>query len=150
MKIPPTAPIGSLIAYEFLWSSQSNTREDGAKVYPTAVIIVRTDIGPRPLVYALGISHKPPLPDERAMEVPPKLARHLGLDDRQMWIYTNQLNVFTWPGPDLRPAEWLTSRVDARGGCVIGALPTDWFEKVKLHLKESFMLKKVRPVKRSQ
>ena len=36
MYIPDEPPIGNLVAYEYLWLSQENTREDGAKVYPVA------------------------------------------------------------------------------------------------------------------
>ena len=36
MHIPDEPPIGNLVAYEYLWLSQENTRDDGAKVYPVA------------------------------------------------------------------------------------------------------------------
>jgi hypothetical protein len=111
--------------------------------------MARDDAGPVPLAYVLGISHKPPMAGERAMEVPLKLKRHLGMDDRPTWIYTDQINVFAWPGPDLRPAEQLSSIPSARGGCIIGALPIDWFESLKLHLQESHRLKKINPIKRT-
>ncbi|WP_176730416.1 hypothetical protein [Devosia insulae] len=39
--------------------------------------------------------------------------------------------MFSWPGPDLRPADRLSSRPTAAGTCVIGQLPTDWFEALK-------------------
>jgi hypothetical protein len=37
------------------------------------------------------------------VEVPLRVARHLGLDEERSWIVTTELNVFVWPGPDLRP-----------------------------------------------
>jgi hypothetical protein len=49
--------------------------------------------------------------------------RHLGLDDKASWIYTDQLNVFVWAGADLRPASWLSDKPNL-DGCVIGALPS--------------------------
>jgi hypothetical protein len=42
MRIPDEPPIGSLVAHEYLWLSQKNTREDGAKVYPVALIFAKT------------------------------------------------------------------------------------------------------------
>ena len=33
-------------------------------------------------------------------EVPRKLKRHLGLDEEPYWICTDQINEFTWPGPE--------------------------------------------------
>jgi hypothetical protein len=149
LKIPAKPPVGHLIAYAYLWQSQSNTREDGSKTYPTAVVMAREDIGSVPLAYVLGISHKPPMAEERALEVPPKLKRYLGMDAKPTWIYTDQLNVFAWPGPDLRLAEEISRLPTARGGCVIGALPTDWFEQVKAHLAESHRLKAVKAVNRT-
>jgi hypothetical protein len=142
--------VGHVIAYEYLWASQENATEDGRAAYPAAIIMARDDLGPAPIAYALGISHSPPKEGQRAMLMPPKLKRHLGLDDEPSWIYTDQLNVFVWPGPDLRPAELLSTRPDARGTCVISALPVDWFAEVQAHLQESYRLKKVYSVKRTE
>lgn len=149
MRIPSKPPVGHLIAYEYLWQSQRQGREDRVRTYPTAVVVAREDMGPLPFAYVLGISHKPPLAFERTLEVPLKLKRHLGLDDEPAWIYTDQVNVFAWPGPDVRPADRLSSRPEARGSCVIGRLPDKWFEAVKQHLAESYRLGKVSPVPRS-
>jgi hypothetical protein len=139
-----------VIAYEYLWESQHSKTEDGRTAYPAAIVMARDDLGAAPVVYALGISHSPPRDGQRALLVPAKLKRFLGLDDAPSWIYTDQLNVFVWPGPDLRPAEWLSTRPNAKGGCVISALPADWFAEVKAHLQESYRLKKVQSVKRTE
>ena len=148
MKVPVTPPVGHVIAYEYLWHSKLGTRDDGEKTYPAAVVLARGDIGPTPAAYVLGISHTPPRPGRRAIEVPSKLKRHLGLDDEPSWIYTDELNIFSWPGPDIRPAEHLSTLPMARDTCVIGQLPTDWFEQVKAHLVESYALRLARTVRR--
>ncbi len=144
MRIPLDPPVGHLIAYEYLWHSKEHIREDGEKVYPTAIILAKQDAGPTSIAYAVGISHKPPLAHERALEVPRKLKRWLGLDEEPAWVYTDQVNIFAWPGPDLRPGDWLSSLPSARDTCVIGALPTNWFDTVLAHVVESYTLKKVR------
>lgn len=149
MKIPDHPPVGHAIAYEYLWGSQVSTREDGAKTYPAAVVLARNDIGPTPTAYVLGSSHTPPRLDRRALEVPPKLKRHLGLDDEPSWIYTDEVNVFSWPGPDVRPAEYLSDLPQARETCVIGALPRDWFKQVQEHLAESHRLGLARAIPRT-
>jgi hypothetical protein len=41
MHIPDEPPIGNFVAYEYLWLSQESSREDGAKVYPVALILRR-------------------------------------------------------------------------------------------------------------
>jgi hypothetical protein len=131
MRIPDEPPIGNLVAYEYLWLSQARVREDGAKVYPVALIFAKKIIASVTLAYAVGMSHSPPDVSESAIQVPTKLKRHLGLDENPSWIYTDQLNEFAWSGPDLRPAEWLSNLPSARNSCVIGALPTNWFALVK-------------------
>jgi hypothetical protein len=149
MQVPRQPPVGHLIAYEYLWQSQAAAREDGAKVYPAAIVLARKTVGSASIAYAVGISHKPPAAGERALEVPRKLKRWLGLDGGRSWAYTDQVNVFVWPGPDLRPADWLSSRPEARDTCVIGALPRDWFQTLLDHVAESHALKQARTVKRS-
>ncbi|OEO30292.1 hypothetical protein VW23_022120 [Devosia insulae DS-56] len=70
MKIPAVPPVGFVLAYEYLWSSQAAAREDGMKTYPAAIILSR-DIGAAtPVAYVVGISHKAPTEGERAIEVP--------------------------------------------------------------------------------
>ncbi|WP_271609892.1 MULTISPECIES: hypothetical protein [unclassified Bradyrhizobium] len=120
MDYPNEPPIGNLIAYEYLWLSQSADRDDGEKTYPCAVIFAKRTVLGHALAYVAAISHKPPISTERAVEVPKKLKRHLGLDEEPSWIYTDQANEFVWPGPDLKPAERLSSLPRARGTCVIG------------------------------
>ncbi|WEK06193.1 MAG: hypothetical protein P0Y65_08085 [Candidatus Devosia phytovorans] len=82
--------------------------------------------------------------------MPAKLARHLGLDDGPKWIYCDELNVFAWPGPDLRPAEHLSSRPLATDTCVIGALPVDWFETVKSEIAAARHDDRIRVTKRTR
>jgi hypothetical protein len=136
------------VAYEFLWRSQRQYREDGFKVYPTAIVSARDLDGGAILTYALGISHSLPLSGQRAVEVPVRLKRHLGLDDRASWIYTDQLNVFVWAGADLRPASWLSDKPNL-DSCVIGALPSGWFQGLLGHLDESRKLQRLAAIKRT-
>lgn len=150
MKVPATPPVGHLIAYEYLWSSKARRRQDGEKVYPTALILSRQDEFGATIVYALGISHMKPQNGRRALEIPPRLRRHLGLDAEPQWIYTDEVNVFVWPGPDLRPAHWLSTRELVEDSCVIGPLPDDWFALVKRHFAESYGLKRLNVTKRTE
>lgn len=150
MQIPKDPPVGHVVAYEYLWQSQSPTRDDGAKVYPCAVIMAIDIAGPVKLAYVVGISHKPPRGTERALELPVKLKKFLGLDDEPSWVYTDQLNVFAWPGPDLRPGDHVSTRPAAKDNAVIGPLPSDWFEILKRHLMESHQLQALAPIKRRE
>lgn len=148
LKIPPRPPVGCLVAYEFLWRSQSQYREDGFKVYPAAIVFSRDQGDNEILTYALGMSHSPPSDAQRAVEVPIKLKRHLGLDDSPSWIYTDQLNVFVWAGADLRPASWLSDRPNL-DSCVIGVLPKGWFQDLLRHLEDSRRMQQLQATKRT-
>jgi len=101
------------------------------------------------MVYALGISHMAPAPGRRAIEVPAKLRRWIGLDDDPQWIYTDEVNIFVWPGPDLRPAKWISQRELHDDSCILGPLPNNWFAEVQQHFYESYKMKLVRVIKRT-
>jgi hypothetical protein len=150
LKIPPVPPVGYVIAYEYLWASLASDREDGKKTYPCAVVMAidNEDLG-YTLTYVLGISHSPPQDGQRAIEIPKRLTIHLGLDDLPQWIYVDELNVFTWPGPDLRPGHHISSRPSAVDSCVIGRLPDDWFEMLKREIAESRRLRQLKAAKRT-
>lgn len=149
MKVPSVPPVGHVIAYEYLWHSQAGDRDDGRKTYPCAIVMAveRNDL-PRPLAYVVAMSHSPPRADQRAIEVPAKLKRYLGLDDLASWVYVDELNIFAWPGPDLRPAHRLSDRPMAKDSCVIGPLPSDWFDLLKAEVAESHRLQKLTSQKR--
>jgi hypothetical protein len=149
MHIPDEPPIGNLVAYEYLWLSQQNIREDGAKGLSSSLIFAKKIIASVTLAYAVGMSHKPPDASEKAIEVPRKLKRHLGLDEDPSWVYTDQLNEFTWPGPDLRPAEWLSNLPSARDSCIIGALPKNWFALLKQDVVGNLKLKRAHIIRRT-
>lgn len=150
MRVPALPPVGHLICYEYLWLSQATARGDGSKSYPCAVVLARADLGPAPVAYVAGISHAEPHADRRALPLPAKLKRHLGLDTEPSWIYVDELNIFVWPGPDLRPAQRLCRLPAAKGSCVIGPLPTDWFDRVRNEIVESRRVGLLRSISRSE
>ncbi len=53
-------------------------------------------------VTVLPITHRPPDNPEWAVEIPPPVKRHLGLDDARSWVVVAEGNEFLWPGYDLR------------------------------------------------
>jgi len=59
-----------------------------------------------------------------AVEIPARVKDHLGLDDERSWVILNELNVFTWPGFDLRPIRRGDTRID------YGFLPPKLFDKL--------------------
>jgi hypothetical protein len=49
---------------------------------------------------------------------------HLGRDSERSWVILKEVNIFTWPGFDLRPIKKGDSRVD------YGLLPPKLFERL--------------------
>ena len=106
--------------------------------------------GGQPVAYLLGISHSPPRADERALSVPLQLKLRLGLDREPAWVYLDQINVFVWPGPDLRPGSHISNRPAAADTCDLGALPEDWFALLVREVVEAYRQRRVRLIKRSE
>ncbi len=88
---------GLVIRYDFLWKDQQQTGLDSGKDRPSAIVFASEE---RPdgskAVYLCAITHSPPGKGETAVKVPEAVARHLGLDDVQSWIKTDQVNQFIW------------------------------------------------------
>jgi hypothetical protein len=59
-----------------------------------------------------------------AVEIPPRVKEHLGLDSERSWVILNEVNVFRWPGFDLRPIKGGGGRVD------YGFLPPKLFDRL--------------------
>jgi len=57
----------------------------------------------RPFVAVVPITHSPHSDPETAIEIPRPVAAHLALDSDRCWVVLEDVNVFTWPGYDLRP-----------------------------------------------
>lgn len=77
-------------------------------------------------VYVLPVTHSPPMRGTEAVAIPAAVQQRLGLDAERSWIVVNEVNVFTWPGPDLRfvPGKGLES-------AACGFLPPALFKAVR-------------------
>lgn len=126
MSIPEPVS-GLVISYSFLWSQEHNAgAREGRKERPCAIIVATTD-GDRDetRVYVAPITHSPPEDPRLAMEIPPKVKDHLGLDMERSWVVCSELNRFTWPGFDLRHVPGSKERFD------YGMLPRKLFENIR-------------------
>ena len=75
-------------------------------------------------VAVVPITHSPPHDPDVAVEIPPRVKEHLGLDAERSWVILDEVNVFTWPGFDLRPIKRDETRVD------YGLLPPRFFDQL--------------------
>lgn len=121
MPFPDPQP-GLVIRYAYLWrSEEARGREEASKDRPCAVVLTTRRDGDRLIVVVAPITHTRPHEPGAAIEVPATVKKRLRLDDERSWIVTNEVNIFTWPGPDLRPVD----PGDRALGFAYGYLPRD-------------------------
>jgi len=53
-------------------------------------------------VLVVPVTHSPPENFADALELPPAVKQHLGLDSNRSCVVLSESNLFDWPGPDLR------------------------------------------------
>lgn len=136
----PRTPFPGLIARQaFLWSDEARAGRTEARKDPPCVIVLAVQRGTdqRLRVRVVPITRAPHHPD-RAVEVPPKVKRHLGLDADASWIVLDEANEFVWPGVDLRPI----SRTKP-GVWTYGVLPRELFEALQARLRSVIAQRRV-------
>ncbi len=126
---------GLVISYDFLWHDEVRRgQEYGSKEHPCAIVLageIQTN-GDRE-VFVCAISHSPPAADQLAVEIPYKVAKHLGLDDQQMWIKTHEVNIFTW-AKDRLPYGLVKA---PNGSFSYGIVPPALYEKMRDNVVEN-------------
>ena len=96
------------------------------------------------VVTVVPVTHSPPANPDEAVEIPPQIKNHLGLDDLQSWIVVSEVNDFLWPGPDLRHKPGSESdRYE------YGVLPPGFFRNVRDKLLKLHAERRVQSVKRT-
>jgi mRNA-degrading endonuclease toxin of MazEF toxin-antitoxin module len=90
---------GLVIRFDFWWKEDARKGDtEGKKDRPCAIILATK---PKPDgmrdVVLCPITHAPPQKGDTAVEIPPKMARYLKLDDERSWIKTHQINTVEWP-----------------------------------------------------
>lgn len=144
MDIPSPKP-AQVIRYAYLWADEYEAgREEGLKDRPAAVVMTML-LGDRDVrVVVLPITHTPPSTGTDAVEIPAAIKRSIGLDDDPSWIVVDELNVFVWPGPDLRPVS------TARDTCLYGYLPAGFFKDVRDRAVAAIKQRRARQVPRTE
>lgn len=131
----PEPRVGLVVSYSYLWSEEAEQGlVEGKKDRPCAIILAIEEPGPEPTqqkqVAVAPITHSPPRDTNVAIEIPPRVKQHLGLDSERSWVMVNEVNVFRWPGFDLRPIKNGDGRID------YGYLPPKLFDRIIEKFKE--------------
>lgn len=123
----PKPEAGLVIRYSYLWLREHRQgREEGVKDRPCAIVVAARMEAGETKVLVVPVTHSPPADAASAMELPPTVKRHLGLDTERSWVVLTESNLFDWPGPDLR-------RVGDRDDSSVayGFLPPSFFAEMR-------------------
>ena len=93
---------------------------------PCAIILALQTLEGETKTLVVPVTHSPPKRAEDALELPPALKRHLGLDAERSWVVVSESNFFTWPGLDLRRIGDLDD-----SSIAYGILPSKFFAELK-------------------
>jgi hypothetical protein len=145
MRLPAPHP-GLVISYAYLWSDEHGKgREEGVKHRPCAIVVARRVAEDKTIVTVVPVTHSPAGDPSAALEIPPALKAHLGLDAERSWIVLGEYNEFLWPGPDLRPVA-----PEAASGFAYGVLPPAFFNRMRDRLLALAAERRVRHVRRTE
>jgi hypothetical protein len=116
---------GSVIRYSFLWKHEFDLGIiEGKKDRPCVVVVVSE--GGRILL--APITHSPPK-GSTGIDVPQDIKRRLGLDETRSWVIASELNMFTWPGFDIRTVPGKTPKT-----FVYGVLPRGYLFQIRTEI----------------
>lgn len=91
------------------------------------------------------VTTRPPRNGDAAIEMPASVRQHLGLGDERCWIIADEYNLFTWPGPDIRPIR--------RGGASsprYGFIPGKLLERVRERLSDVARAGRLKATRRTE
>ena len=130
----PEPEVGLVISYSYLWKEEEEQGlVEGRKDRPCAIVLTidvpAAESNRRKQVIVAPITHSPPHPNV-AVEIPPRVKEHLGLDGERSWVILDEVNIFTWPGFDLRPIRRGETRID------YGLLLPKYFDRLIEKFKE--------------
>lgn len=116
-----------VLSYSYLWHREALTgRDEGVKDRPVVVVVATRQRSHGTQILVVPVTTRPPREGDNAVEMPARVRQHLGLGDERCWIVADEYNLFTWPGPDIRPI-----RRGAEINPRYGAIPGKLFEQVR-------------------
>jgi hypothetical protein len=141
MRLPRPEP-GLIVSYNYLWRHERHRGADeGRKSRPCLVVHVEVLAEGRQRVLVAAVTHSAPASGAFAVEVPPRVADALGLDEDRKWIILDEVNRFVWPGYDLRP-------VGKEQGIAYGFVPPRLFDRCREAFLAAYDAARLRAVDR--
>lgn len=130
--LPSPPRPGTVIRYAYNWFADHEAGLDSPdRPHPSVVMAVAVvGYDHHSEVLCLAITHAPPYHLNDAIEIPDDMKAPAGLDADRQWVVISESNVFTWPGPDLRPIPGILPET-----YVYGRMPGPFLRKVALAYK---------------
>jgi hypothetical protein len=126
----PVPQPGLVIRYNFLWSNEKDAGADeAAKDRPCAIVVAQLTANKGVRTLVAPITHTEPTDPADSIEIPQAVAQALGLDGERHWVRLDELNLFSWPGFDLRPIPGKHGKFDY--GMLPNQLTTDILTGIK-------------------
>ncbi|HEY1933752.1 MAG TPA: hypothetical protein VGG99_17200 [Acetobacteraceae bacterium] len=132
-----------MIRYSFLWSSEARTgATEGRKDRPCAIVVAVPQVAHgNTQVVVVPVTHTAPDNPDTSLALPPSVRAALGLGSAPSWVRLDELNVFAWPGYDLR-------NIPGTDDVVYGPLPKPLFERIRAGTIALHRARRVRQVNR--
>lgn len=143
MPLPKPEP-GLVLSYGYLWKWQDEKGDDvGEKHRPCVIVLSTENKDGDTVVLVVPVTSQQPRPERPSVEIPAKVQAHLGLDGERCWVITDEVNKFTWPGPDL-------SQIPARPGAFhYGFIPPKLYAKIRDDCKDIAKARQLKSVTRT-
>jgi hypothetical protein len=141
----PKPAVGLVVNFRFLWPQEdADGRASAYKARPCLVLFCAAVDNERFRVAVAPITHTP---QERSVgiEIPATFFEEAGLDGRQQFVVSNELNEFVWPSRDIVPV--LAHRPET---AISGRLPPHLCAKVQASFRAERANNNVRSVDRAQ
>ncbi len=141
MSVPSPEP-GLVVHFNYLWSREAERgREEARYARPCAIVLsYRRAADGATIAILAPITHAEPREGDRAIEIPPAVKAHLGLDDQRSWVMVDEVNETAWPGFDLQPLP--------DGRFTYGFIPPRLFGQIKDALREAVQARRLRRIPR--
>lgn len=141
MPVPRAEP-GLVIRYNYLWRRDADRGRDTSKSRPACIVAALAARDGEIEIVVLPITHTKPGANTPAIEIPPSVKAHLGLDEERSWAVLTECNIDLWPSPDLAPLP------GKPGVFAYGFLPPKLFRRIRDGFVDVAKAKRLRLVRR--
>jgi hypothetical protein len=140
----PHPKAGLVIRYDYLWALEdSRGYADGDKDRPCAVVITLPATDEQPLrAMVCGITHSQPRSEAEAVEIPLRVKKMLGLDNKRSWAILDEVNIIDWDDAGIIQTP--------SGQWSYGMLPRELMEEIKAKAIENSRTGDLEMVKRDK